>query len=243
MAKKQFKPGNMLAPVPAALITCKDQEGRTNMLTLAWVGTVCSDPPMLSISIRKERFSHHMVCETGEFVVNLTTEAILKATDYAGVKSGRDVDKWKETGLTPEKASVVDVPLIAESPVNLECRVEQVLELGSHDMFIARIVAVDADEKYLDENGRFRLEDCGLIAYSHGDYIALGKTVGTFGFSVRKASAKKTRKKQEPKKASPKTQTLKNRTPKAQTLKNRTPKTKASASPAEKKTAERKTAT
>ncbi|MBQ6036749.1 MAG: flavin reductase family protein [Lachnospiraceae bacterium] len=186
MAKKQFKPGNMLAPVPAALITCKDSEGRTNMLTLAWVGTICSDPPMLSISIRKERFSHHMVLETGEFVVNLTTEEILEATDYAGVKSGRDVDKWKETGLTPEKASVVDVPLIKESPLNLECRVKQVLELGSHDMFIADIVAVDADEKYLDETGRFRLDRCGLIAYSHGDYQALGKTVGTFGFSVRK---------------------------------------------------------
>ena len=191
MEKKAFKPGNMLYPAPAVLVTCADGEGKTNMLTLAWAGTVCSDPPMLSVSIRKERFSHHMIKKTGEFVVNLTTEKLVRAADFAGVRSGRDTDKWKETGLTPGKAFEVNVPVIAESPVNIECRVKQVLELGSHDMFVAEVVAVGVDGKLIDEKGRFRLEDCGLVAYAHGAYQTLGKTLGTFGFSVRKESPKK----------------------------------------------------
>ena len=191
MEKKAFKPGNMLYPAPAVLVTCADGEGKTNMLTLAWAGTVCSDPPMLSVSIRKERFSHHMIQKTGEFVVNLTTEKLVRAADFAGVRSGRDTDKWKETGLTPGKAFEVNVPVIEESPVNIECRVKQVLELGSHDMFVAEVVAVGVDGKLIDEKGRFRLEDCGLVAYAHGAYQTLGKTLGTFGFSVRKESPKK----------------------------------------------------
>ena len=137
----------MLYPVPAVLVTVADREGNSNIFTVAWAGTICTNPPMLSISVRPERYSYHMMKETGEFVVNLTTESMAWATDYCGVRSGRDVDKWKETGLTPEKANVVDVPVIKESPVNIECRVVKVEELGSHHMFIADVVAVDVDER------------------------------------------------------------------------------------------------
>ena len=190
MEKTSFRPGNMLYPAPAVLVSCSDGEGHANMLTLAWAGTVCSDPPMLSVSIRKERFSHHMIMKTGEFVVNLTTEELVRAADFSGVRSGKDTDKWKETGLTMGKAFKVNAPVIAESPVNIECRVKKVLELGSHDMFIAEVVAVGVDKRLLDEKGRLRLEDCGLIAYVHGAYQALGKKLGTFGFSVKKERAK-----------------------------------------------------
>lgn len=185
--KRQFKPGNMLYPVPAALISAADSAGNTNLITLAWVGTICSEPPMLSISVKPERFSYRMIKETGEFVVNLTTEDMVRAVDFCGVKSGRDTDKWKETGLTPLPAQKVCAPLVAQSPVNLECVVEKIEELGSHHMFLARIVAVDADERYFDENGRFCLADAKLAAYSHGAYYGLGECLGTFGFSVRKA--------------------------------------------------------
>ena len=157
MGKRQFKPGNMLYPVPAVLVTVADREGNSNIFTVAWAGTICTNPPMLSISVRPERHSYHMMKETGEFVVNLTTESMAWATDYCGVRSGRDVDKWKETGLTPEKANVVDVPVIKESPVNIECRVVKVEELGSHHMFIADVVAVDVDEAYMDEKDTFHL--------------------------------------------------------------------------------------
>ena len=146
MGKRQFKPGNLLYPVPAVLVSAADKDGNSNLITVAWAGTICSDPPMLSISVRPERYSYHMIRETGEFVVNLTTEELVRAVDFCGVKSGRDTDKWKETGLTPEKASVVNVPLVRQSPVNLECRVLRVDELGSHHMFIAQVVAVDVDE-------------------------------------------------------------------------------------------------
>ena len=145
MEKRQFKPGNMLYPVPAVLVTAADREGNSNIFTVAWAGTICTNPPMLSISVRPERHSYHMIRETGEFVVNLTTESMAWATDYCGVRSGRDTDKWKDTGLTPEKANVVNVPVIKESPVNIECRVVKVEELGSHHMFIADVVAVDVD--------------------------------------------------------------------------------------------------
>lgn len=151
MEKRQFKPGNMLYPVPAVLVTAADREGNSNIFTVAWAGTICTNPPMLSISVRPERHSYHMIRETGEFVVNLTTESMAWATDYCGVRSGRDTDKWKDTGLTPEKANVVNVPVIKESPVNIECRVVKVEELGSHHMFIADVVAVDVDEAYMDE--------------------------------------------------------------------------------------------
>lgn len=186
MGKRQFKPGNMLYPVPAVLVTVADREGNSNIFTVAWAGTICTNPPMLSISVRPERHSYHMMKETGEFVVNLTTECMAWATDYCGVRSGRDVDKWKETGLTPEKANVVNVPVIKESPVNIECRVVKVEELGSHHMFIADVVAVDVDEAYMDEKDTFHLSMAKPLAYSHGRYYGMGEELGNFGYSVRK---------------------------------------------------------
>lgn len=186
MGKRQFKPGNLLYPVPAVLVSAADKDGNSNLITVAWAGTICSDPPMLSISVRPERYSYHMIRETGEFVVNLTTEELVRAVDFCGVKSGRDTDKWKETGLTPEKASVVNVPLVRQSPVNLECRVLRVDELGSHHMFIAQVVAVDVDEKYMDEKDRFHLSAAKPLAYSHGRYYGLGECLGFFGYSVQK---------------------------------------------------------
>lgn len=186
MGKRQFKPGNLLYPVPAVLVSAADKDGNSNLITVAWAGTICSDPPMLSISVRPERYSYHMIRETGEFVVNLTTEELVRAVDFCGVKSGRDMDKWKETGLTPEKASVVNVPLVRQSPVNLECRVLRVDELGSHHMFIAQVVAVDVDEKYMDEKDQFHLSAAKPLAYSHGRYYGLGECLGFFGYSVQK---------------------------------------------------------
>ena len=186
MGKRQFKPGNLLYPVPAVLVSAADKDGNSNLITVAWAGTICSDPPMLSISVRPERYSYHMIRETGEFVVNLTTEELVRAVDFCGVKSGRDTNKWKETGLTPEKASVVNVPLVRQSPVNLECRVLRVDELGSHHMFIAQVVAVDVDEKYMDEKDQFHLSAAKPLAYSHGRYYGLGECLGFFGYSVQK---------------------------------------------------------
>ena len=186
MGKQSWKPGNMLYPVPAVLVSCRDKEGKDNVLTVAWAGTICSDPAMLSISVRKERYSHSMIKETGEFVVNLTTKELLRATDYCGVKSGRDEDKFAAMELTKGEAEKVNVPIIMESPVNIECKVKQVLELGSHDMFIAEVVNVQVSEKYMDEKGAFHLNDADLLAYSHGRYYELGKELGTFGYSVRK---------------------------------------------------------
>ncbi|HAE80442.1 MAG: flavin reductase family protein [Clostridium sp.] len=187
MTEKQvWKPGNMLYPVPAVMVTVQDGEGKSNIITIAWTGTVCTNPPMLYISVRPERYSYHMLEETGEFVVNMTTKKLAKAADYCGVRSGRDVDKWKETGLTPEKAQAVSVPLIAESPVNIECRVKDVLKLGSHHMFLAEVLAVDVDESLLDMGGRLALEKAEPVVYSHGEYYGLSELMGTFGWSVRK---------------------------------------------------------
>lgn len=180
------KPGNMLNPVPAVMVTCQDEEGKPNIITVAWAGTICSDPPMLSISVRKERFSYDIIRRTGEFTVNLTTEDLAKAADWCGVRSGRDYDKFKETGLTAEPGVTVACPSIKESPISLECKVEQVLELGTHDMFLARVTNVLADESLMDEKGRLRLDKAGLICYSHGEYFTLGEKCGSFGFSVRK---------------------------------------------------------
>jgi flavin reductase (DIM6/NTAB) family NADH-FMN oxidoreductase RutF len=186
MAKQSWKPGNMLYPVPAVLVSCRDKKGNDNVLTIAWAGTVCSDPAMLSISVRKERHSYPMIKESGEFVVNLTTRALLEATDYCGVKSGRDEDKFAAMHLTKGAAEKVNAPIIMESPVNIECKVKQVLELGSHDMFVAEVVNVQISEELLDENGKFHLEAADLVAYSHGEYYELGEKLGTFGFSVKK---------------------------------------------------------
>ena len=176
----------MLYPVPAVMVSCADKEGRSNIITVAWAGTVCSSPAMVSISIRPERFSYHMIRETGEFVVNLTTEKLVRAADLCGVKSGRDTDKWKLAGLTPEKASRVTAPLIAESPVNIECRVTDMIPLGSHHMFLGEVLAVQVDASLLDRNGRLDLQKAAPAVYSHGEYYGLGKLAGTFGYSVRK---------------------------------------------------------
>ena len=181
-----WRPGNMLYPVPAVMVSCCDKEGNTNFFTAAWTGTVCSDPAMVYISVRPERYSHHMIEETGEFVINLTTEDLAFAADLAGVKSGRDNDKWQLCKLTKGKASKVKAPLINESPVNIECRVTQVLKLGSHDMFLAKVAAVTVDSRYMDEKDSFHLNDSSLTAYSHGEYFSLGEKIGTFGYSVRK---------------------------------------------------------
>ncbi len=191
MSKQQWKPGNMVYPLPAVLVSCADKAGNKNMITIGWTGTICSDPAMAYVSIRKNRFSHHMVSETGEFVINLTTEALAHATDYAGVKSGKDIDKFKELQLTPVMGTLEYAPMIAESPVCIECKVENILELGSHDMFIGRVVAVHADEAYMDENGKFDLAKAHPIVYAHGQYYGIGKRIGKFGFSVEKKKRKK----------------------------------------------------
>ena len=186
MGKQSWIPGNMLYPLPVVLVSAADEEGNTNVLTVAWAGTVCSDPPMVSVSIRPERYSYRMIKETGEFVINLTTEELAYATDYCGVVSGRDADKFKNMHLTPVKGDVVKAPLIKESPVNIECIVKDIKSLGSHDMFIAQVAAVHVDEKYMDTKNKFHLEDAHPIVYSHGIYMSLGKKIGTFGYSVRK---------------------------------------------------------
>ena len=185
--KRQNWPGgNMLYPLPVIMASVRDpRNGKDNIITLAWAGTICSDPAMVSISVRKERFSHPMLMAAREFVINLTTKELAFATDLCGVKSGRDVDKFELANLTKGEAVKINAPLILESPVNLECKVEQVLELGSHDMFIAKVVGVDVDERYLDERGKFCLNDADLLVYSHGEYFDLGEKLGTFGYSVR----------------------------------------------------------
>lgn len=194
-SKVTWKPGNMLYPVPAVMVTAADKDGNSNIITIAWTGTICTNPPMAYISVRPERYSYKMLCETKEFVINLTTKDLAFAADYCGVKSGRDVDKWKETGLTPAPSSKVNVPLIKESPVNIECRVTEVKELGSHHMFLAEVVAVDVDERWMNENGKFELGRAKPIVYSHGEYYGLSELMGTFGYSVRKAPKGKKEKK------------------------------------------------
>ena len=191
MAKISFRPGNMLYPLPAVMVSVADQAGNTNIITVAWAGTVCTNPPMVSISVRPSRYSYHMLEETGEFVINLTTRALTYAADYCGVKSGRDVDKWKEAKLTPVKSDIVKAPCIAQSPVNIECKVIRREQLGSHDLFLAEVVAVHAEEQYMDEKGGFHLEKANPVVYSHGGYYVLGDKVGKFGYSVKRRGAKK----------------------------------------------------
>lgn len=185
--RQVWRPGNMLYPLPAVMVSAADQAGNANILTVAWTGTVCSDPTMLYISVRPERYTYHMIRETGEFVVNLTTERLAYATDWCGVRSGRDVDKWKEMALTKGAADrLAYAPVILESPVNIECRVTEVKELGSHHMFLAEVAAVQVDERYMKKDGKFELNSTGLLAYSHGAYLGLGKELGKFGWSVKK---------------------------------------------------------
>lgn len=191
MAKKTWKPGNMLYPLPAVMVSVRGKNGEDNIITVAWAGTVCTNPPMVSISVRPERYSYEMVKESGEFVINLVTKKLVRATDYCGVRSGRDVDKFREMKLTKAKAEKVSAPLIAESPVNIECRVTECKELGSHHMFIAEVVAVHIEDSYLDEKGKFHLNDTGLVTYSHGEYFLLGEKLGSFGYSVQKKQKKR----------------------------------------------------
>ena len=194
MDRQIWKPGNMLYPLPVVLVTCSDGKGNSNIFTVAWTGTVCSDPPMVSISVRPQRYSHSLIRDTGEFVINLTTRRLVFATDYCGVRSGRDVDKFREMKLTALPAQKVGAPLIGESPVNIECRVSQVIRLGSHDMFLANVEAVHAQEAYMDEKGRFFLDRAQPVVYSHGTDYALGKAVGSFGYSVKKQAASRKKK-------------------------------------------------
>ena len=186
MAKQVWKAGNMVYPLPAVMVSTADKEGNTNIFTVAWTGTVCTNPAMVYISVRPERYSYHMIEESGEFVINLTTEQLAHATDYCGVRSGRDVDKFQELHLTKEKADHVKAPMIGESPVNIECKVKKIEKLGSHHMFLAEVVAVHADEAYMDKNNKFQLNQSKLMVYSHGEYLGLGKKLGTFGYSVKK---------------------------------------------------------
>ena len=186
MSKQIWKAGNMLYPLPVVMVSVADKSGKSNIITIAWAGTICTNPAMVSISVRPERHSYNMIKETGEFVINLTTKDLVYATDYCGVKSGKNVDKFKDCKLTPFKGQYVQAPMIAESPVNIECRVKEIKELGSHHMFIAEVLAVHADEKYMNEKNKFCLEKAEPIVYSHGAYLMTGETLGTFGFSVKK---------------------------------------------------------
>ena len=195
MSKITFKPGNMLYPLPVVMVSVADKEGKPNIITVARAGTVCTNPPMVSISVRPERYSHHIIKETGEFVINLTTKELAYATDFCGVRSGRDLDKFKEMKLTPLPSLEVKAPSIAESPVNIECRVVKCENLGSHDMFLAQVVAVRVDDKYMDEKGTFHLSNAKPIVYSHGEYYDMGEKLGKFGYSVqRKKPVKKGKK-------------------------------------------------
>lgn len=186
MAKQIWKPGNMVYPVPAVMVTVADKKGNVNIITIAWTGTICTNPPMAYISVRPERYSYSMLEETGEFVINLTTKDLVFATDFCGVKSGREVDKFQEMNLTQGEAAKVNVPVIKESPVNIECRVTEQREFGSHTMFLAKVEAVQADQAYLDKNGKFDLSLAKPIVYSHGEYFCLGEKLGKFGYSIQK---------------------------------------------------------
>ena len=194
MSKQSWKPGTLIYPLPAVLVTTGATPEEYNMLTIAWTGTICTDPPMCYISVRKERHSYDIIRRTGEFCINLTTEAMAHATDWCGVRSGRNENKWKATGLTPMSNPHVSAPIIAESPLSICCRVREVKELGSHDMFIADVVGVEADDRYIDpETGKFSLDKANPIVYSHGEYFTLGKLIGHYGWSVRKKTKKQKR--------------------------------------------------
>lgn len=195
MSKTEWKPGNMLYPLPAVIVSCGSNPKDYNMVTVAWAGTICTNPPMLSISLRPSRHSYSLIKNSGEFVVNLTTEAMVKATDYCGVKSGRDVNKFAETKLTPEAAKYVKCPLIKESPVNIECKVVEIKELGSHDLFIAKVLSIHVDDSLIDSSDKFHFNNSKPLCYSHGNYYGLGKYLGHFGYSVKKNTSKKNNRK------------------------------------------------
>ena len=185
MAKVQWKAGTFIYPIPAVMVSCGTME-KSNIITVAWTGILNTNPAMCYISVRPECYAHDMIKENGEFVINLTTEKLARATDWCGVISGRNRDKFKEMKLTKEKGNFVKAPLIKESPVSVECRVKEIIPLGSHDMFVAEVLSIDADEKYIDEKGAFDISKCNLMAYANGGYYPLGKKIGKFGFSVQK---------------------------------------------------------
>lgn len=192
MGKVSWKPGTMIYPLPALMVSCGSDESDYNILTVAWTGTVCTNPPVCYISLRPERHSYEIIKRTGEFVLNLTTRALARATDWCGVRSGRDFNKFSEMHLTPIKGEVVSAPVIAQSPLNIECKVRQIVPLGSHDMFIADVVNVQADDSLINpKTGHFDLEKAQLIAYSHGQYYELGRRIGKFGWSVERKKKRK----------------------------------------------------
>lgn len=190
MSRDYWKPGNMIYPLPAVMVSCQLPGQKPNILTVAWTGTICTNPAMLYISVRPERYSYSIIKESKEFVINLVNDKLVKACDYCGVRSGSLVDKFKETNLTPLDSKYVSCPSIKESPLSIECRVVEIKELGSHHMFIAEVLGVSVDDKYMSESGKFNLNDSNLIAYSHGQYFRLGENVGKFGYSVKKHSVK-----------------------------------------------------
>ena len=192
MSKVTWKAGTFLYPLPAVMVSCGNME-KSNIITVAWTGIINTNPAMVYISVRPSRYSYNMIKESGEFVINLTTKDLAYATDWCGVKTGAKVDKFKEMKLTKEKANFIKCPMIKESPVSVECKVKEIIELGSHHMFMAEVIAINADQKYIDEKGAFDISKCDLIAYSNGNYYSLGKKIGKFGFSVQKN--KKTSKK------------------------------------------------
>ena len=185
MSKTMWKPGTFIYPIPAVMVSCGTME-KSNIITVAWTGIINSNEPMCYISVRPERYSYNIIKESGEFVINLTSKDLTYATDWCGVKSGRDVDKFKEMNLLKEKCNFVKCPAIAESPVSIECRVKEIKELGSHHMFMAEVLSINADEKYIDEKGAFDISKCDLVAYANGKYFELGKQIGKFGYSVQK---------------------------------------------------------
>jgi flavin reductase (DIM6/NTAB) family NADH-FMN oxidoreductase RutF len=191
MAKQMWKPGTLLYPLPAVMVSCRSSEGINNIITVAWTGIICSDPAMLYVSIRPERYSYDMIKKSGSFVVNLPNRSLAYALDFCGVKSGRDINKFEHLGLTAEKSNLVDAPAIGECPVNLECKVKEMIPLGSHDMFISEILCVDVDEKHLDKSGKLHLNKADLICYNHGEYRTLADSLGHFGFSVKKVKKDK----------------------------------------------------
>lgn len=190
MAKQEWKPGTFLYPIPAVMVSCGNME-KSNIMTVAWTGILNTNPAMCYISVRPERYSYQLIKESGEFVINLTNEKLAFATDWCGVRSGKDFDKFKEMKLTKEKANHVKCPLIKESPVSVECKVKEIKELGSHHMFVAEVLSIDADETYIDKKGAFDISKCDLIAYCNGGYYSLDKKIGKFGFSVEKKSNNK----------------------------------------------------
>ena len=190
--KHNWKPGNMIYPLPAVLVSCGSEPSEYNVLTVAWVGTLCTNPPMCYISVRPERYSYPILQKNGEFVINLTTKDMAYATDWCGVRSGKDYNKFEEMKLTPGKAEVVKAPIIEESPVSIECRVKEIIPLGSHHVFIADVVNVQADDRYLDkDSGKFELANADPFVYLHGGYFELGEKIGKFGWSVEKKRKKK----------------------------------------------------